>query len=94
LIKNGWDKTHPDVRAKRTGNVEACLILLCKELLLDHFMTKHIKYDKLGDTEKDQATIQGQVYTSICTAEEPVPDDVVADMVEKVIIHTVGSSLP
>ena len=63
-------------------------------MLLDHFMTKHIKYEKLEDIDKDQAAIQGQVFTSICTAEEPVPDDVVADMVEKVVIHAIGSSLP
>ena len=48
---------------------------------------RHVRHGEEGNYTYEEATTIG-------TAEGPMPDDVVADMVEQAVVHTVGSTSP
>ena len=48
---------------------------------------RHVRHGEEGNYTYEETTTIG-------TAKGPVPDDVVADMVEQAVVHTVGSTSP
>ena len=48
---------------------------------------RHVRHGEEGNYTYEESTTIG-------TTKGPVPDDVVADMVEQAVVHTVGSTSP